>query len=71
MLSGNTANGIRVENDADNVTISNNKIGTTFNGLAALPNGTGVVAFGTLNNLRIDNNVISATPAGGSISSMC
>ena len=71
VLSGNTASGIRVENDADNVTISNNKIGTTFNGLAALPNGSGVVAFGTLNNLRIENNVISANTGWGSISSMC
>jgi hypothetical protein len=70
VISGNTNAGIELWTSATDNHISNNYIGTTANGLAALPNGThGVLVRGTANLIGDTNaderNIISGNTESG------
>lgn len=70
VISGNTNAGIDIWTSASDIQVSNNYIGTTANGLAALPNGThGVHVRGTANligDVNVDErNIISGNTAAG------
>ena len=58
LISGN-GQGIRLETDADDVVIESNKIGTNPAGTSGVPNVTGIVMFDSLNDTRIDDNLIA------------
>ncbi len=65
VISGNTV-GVRLENDADSVVISTNKIGMMQDGLTARPNSeAGIRMFDSLNNNIILNNMISKNGGWG------
>lgn len=65
VISGNSGAGIVVENDADSVTIQQNTIGMLADGLTRRGNATGIVAYGSLNDLAITDNMISANTGWG------
>lgn len=58
VISGNAGTGLRVEN-ATNVTVRGNRIGTNAEGMSALANGSGGVQFASVTNSVIRDNLIS------------
>jgi len=71
LISGNIAKGIYLNNGANGDVVTGNRIGTTANGLAALPNDTGIEFADTAGNMTIggpllaDRNIISGNTEDG------
>jgi CSLREA domain-containing protein len=64
-ISGNTGAGIYLGADASDVTIGDNRIGTTADGLAARGNGFVGLFVGGLEDVLVEDNVISANTSDG------
>ena len=65
VISGNAGAGLLVNNDADRVRITGNRIGTNFEGLLALPNDSGIRMFDSLNDIDILSNLIAGNAEYG------
>lgn len=63
-IAGNSGTGLRLENDADNVTVVSNTIGM-INGVAVPNGGSGVTMYHSLNNNTFNGNVISGNLGWG------
>jgi trimeric autotransporter adhesin len=65
VISGNSYEGIAVNDTNGALTISGNNIGTNLGGTAAIPNGDGIAVQCAANGVGISNNTISGNNGSG------